>query len=280
MQKAYVLSTCVALTLALACSKPLHAQDKACIQSYEDAQVRRRDSQLIAARQAAVRCASGCPSSLAKDCAQWIGEIESSIPRVVLEARDANGTSLVDVSVSIDGKPMASQLQGRTVEVDPGPHVFVFTTKGADDVRLQTVVVESEKNHRISAQFPDYFLARRSAPIPKIAWVFAGTGGVALGAAAVFGALAWSQRQDLEKQDCAPACPGQDVSRLSRTATIADVSLAFGVTALAGAAAVWLVTRPPAANRASNEGVLQGSRPLFYALPLPHGAAFGTRLLW
>jgi hypothetical protein len=139
------------------------------------------------------------------------------------------------------------------------------------------VVVEAEKNQRVSAQFPDFFLSKRNAPTPKVTWLFAGVGVVSMGTAAVFGTMAWNQRQELEERGCAPDCPGNDVARLNRLTTITDVSLGVGITAIAGAIAVWWVTRPP---EATNVAVGRVSMPLLYAMPMEGGASVGTRLSW
>lgn len=270
----------IAAVTCLAYASPARAQDPACIKAYEDVQVQRRESHVIAARDAAVTCASTCPPVLAKDCATWIGELQAAIPRVVLEARDGNGTPMVDVQVTIDGKPAVQQLQGRAIEVDPGPRTFVFSTTGAASVRLQTVVVEFEKNQRVSAQFTDLFPQTRNVPVPTATWVFTGASVVAVGTAAVFGTRAWSLRQDLEQQECAPDCPGADVSRLGRFTTITDVSLGIGITAAASAVAVWLVTRPPAPRKQTNVSFRPPWSPRVFAAPTSGGANLHATWVW
>ncbi len=273
------LSFAAALTW-LICAWPARAQDPACIKAYEDVQVRRRESLLITARDAAVTCASSCPPVLAKDCATWIGELEAAIPRVVLEARDGNGTPIVDVQVSIDGKPAVQQLQGRAIEVDPGPRTFLFSTAGAASVRLKTVVVEFEKNQRVSAQFTDLFPHTRNAPLPTATWAFAGVGVAATGTATVLGTMAWSLREDLEQQDCAPDCPGADVARLGRLTTITDVSLGIGITAAAGAVAIWLVTRPAPVRKQTSLSLREPWAPRLFAAPTPGGAKLNAAWTW
>ncbi|MDX2022688.1 MAG: hypothetical protein SF187_20805 [Deltaproteobacteria bacterium] len=268
------------LAICLACSSRAQAQGPACIKAYEEVQVRRRESQFIAARDAAVTCASGCPAVLAKDCATWIGELEAAIPRVMLEARDGNGTPLVDVQVTIDGKPRVQQLQGRAIEVDPGPRTFVFSTKGAGDVRVQTVVVEFEKNQRVSAQFMDLYPTARHTPIPTSTWVFAGVSAIGLGTAAVFGTMAWSLRQDLEDKACAPDCPGTDVARLGRLTTVTDVSLGVGLTAAVGAVAIWLATRPAPRPPRQNLSLRSPWAPTMFAHPAAGGGKVGAAWVW
>ncbi len=278
---AFRVCVAVAVTvIGLTLTSPVAAQDPACIKAYEDVQVLRRESRFINARDAAVTCASGCPPVLARDCATWIGELEAAIPRVLLEARDGNGTPLVDVQVTIDGKPAVQKLQGRAIEVDPGPRTFVFATAGATSVRIQTVVVEFEKNQRVSAQFADLFPHTRNAALPAATWMFAGASAAAVGTAAVFGTMAWSLRQDLEKQGCAPDCPGAEVARLGRLATITDVSLGIGITAAVGAVAVWLVTRPVPSRKPTNLSLHQRLAPRVFSAPTAGGAMLNTAWAW
>ena len=71
---------------------------------------------------------------LREKSAEWA--IARSVPPKNLHARRVS-TDLV----ARRRKP-SGVLQGRTIEVDPGPHTFTFATKGAANVSVQTVMVE------------------------------------------------------------------------------------------------------------------------------------------
>jgi hypothetical protein len=65
------------------------------------------------------------------------------VPSFVLSARDAAGADLVDVKVTMDGTPIATTLDGRAVDVDPGLHTLVF--EKADGTRVQTTAMAAER---------------------------------------------------------------------------------------------------------------------------------------
>src|SRR5262245_34160024 len=77
---------------------------KTCIASSESGQKLRHDGKLRAAREQLLVCARPeCPAVIRQDCAQFLNEVASSTPSVVIAARDTNGKETLAVKVTIDG---------------------------------------------------------------------------------------------------------------------------------------------------------------------------------
>jgi hypothetical protein len=89
---------------ALSIHTPAEAGTKeACVKSFEEGQVLRRRSKLVDARAAFGICAQAeCPSVVSAKCAEWVTEVDRSIPTIVLGAR-LDGEDTADAHVSIDG---------------------------------------------------------------------------------------------------------------------------------------------------------------------------------
>ena len=88
---------------------------------------------------------SNCTAFIAKDCTTWLVEIDARIPSVVLAAREAGGSELVNVTVSMDGKVIAQKLDGRSIEIDPGQHTFAFALPDGRKVDQSILVLEGQK---------------------------------------------------------------------------------------------------------------------------------------
>jgi hypothetical protein len=221
----------------------------ACASSYESSQVLNRKGDLLAARDAMRSCArDACPAFIKNDCIQWLGEVEKSIPSVVLSAQ-LDGRDVHEVRVEMDGKPFADTLDGHSVDVNPGRHTFVFKYQVGQNHPTQDVVlvvVEGQKNRPVQSAYqtppppPDEI--RR--PVPAGAYVLAGLGVLAVGGFATFAELGMSKKNQLNAAGaCAPFCSDSQVSPVKTDFLIGDISLAAGVVAL-GSAAVVLLTRP------------------------------------
>lgn len=88
-----------------------------------------------------------------RDCAQWQSEVIAMLPSVVFGAKDKQGRDLFDVTVSMDGEILVRKLDGKSVNVDPGPHTFKFEVAGAPPVVERALVKEGEKTRVITVSF-------------------------------------------------------------------------------------------------------------------------------
>ncbi len=217
-----------------------------CIQAYEQTQNLRRSGKLRDARTEAAKCAAeSCPAVLARDCTKWLGEIDQSIPTVVFEVKSAAGDELTNVKVTVDGKPLVDKLDGKSVAIDVGQHVFRF--EGGDGksppVEQKAVVHEGEKNKKISVTLGSKTAATTppaggERPIPPMAFVFGGVGIVSLGVGTFFAVSGSSKESDLDA--CKPSCSADRVNSVSTSYAFADVLFTAGVVSLVAAAYIYL----------------------------------------
>jgi hypothetical protein len=116
------------------------------------AQQLRSAHQLVEAREQLKACAAGaCPLVVQSDCASWLTDVERSLPTVVFIAKSAANADVLDVTVSADGKPIVSKLDGLSVPINPGLHTFHFEGPGGTVADRQVLVREGEKNQAIEA---------------------------------------------------------------------------------------------------------------------------------
>jgi len=127
---------------------------QACLAASEKGQHARAAGKLREAREQFNICgADACPAIVRRDCAQWQGEIASSLPTVVFGAKDKAGKDLFDVTVSMDGEVVTRKLDGKSVAVDPGPHTFKFEVPGMPAVTEKSLVKEGERARVLTVTF-------------------------------------------------------------------------------------------------------------------------------
>ncbi|WP_437972047.1 hypothetical protein WMF04_23395 [Sorangium sp. So ce260] len=145
---ALAVSAALALTGARARAQP---HKRACAAAYERAQGLRRDGKLLAAREALIACSQPtCPAAAVADCGPWLAEVEQSLPTVVIAARDARGRERLDVRVLVDGRLLASALDGKALPVDPGPRTFRYEPASGPAVEERVLIREGEKNRALT----------------------------------------------------------------------------------------------------------------------------------
>jgi hypothetical protein len=273
--------------LVLATSSPAHADDKQiCIAAAEDGQQSRIDGKLKAAREQFLVCArSGCPSQVRRDCSQWMTEVMTALPTIVLGARDPDGRDVVVAKISIDGVSVADGLDGKPIEVDPGKHSVRFESVTFAPVEQQVLVREAEKGRPVTVQFaaagaaevhvptiaPPPALApsgdigapaTRSGPSPWT-WVLGGVGVVALGVGAYLEASVNSDASSLDSS-CHSNCSHAQVDPLVLKQQVFG-PIAFGVGGVSlGLATYYFFARPKAASAPKKAllrwGVMPSSR--------------------
>jgi len=119
---------------------------KECVAASERAQTQRDDGRYRAARESLMRCSRDvCPKVVAQACARWLQELDPLVPTVVLGATDEKGNDLTDATVSLDGQPFATRLDGKPLEADTGEHVFRFGRAGSVPAELKVVLKAGEK---------------------------------------------------------------------------------------------------------------------------------------
>lgn len=256
-----VASAVVVVGLTLA--GPATAATKAeCVDANDKGQDLRRAGRFSAARQQLARCSDpACPEILRNDCTVRLDELDSAMPHIVFEAKDAAGNDLVDVKVTIDGTPLADRLDGASLKVDPGPHVFVFTWEGHPAVTKKLVLAEHDQARREIVVFggaeTPHVGSASPATVPAaagsggsgidrktIAFVVGGAGVAGLVVGSIFGAVA-SSKWSAAKTDCGGGCgltaAAQDEKNTaSSDATISTVAIVVGGALAAGGVVLYL----------------------------------------
>lgn len=229
----------------------------ACIEAYTKGQELEQAGALREARTKFLVCGrEPCSKVLVKDCILWIDDVERKMPTVVVEAHGTDDVEVNDVRVFVDDDLVATRLDGRAIDVNPGPHTLRFVREGAPAVEQRAVMREGEKGRKIVVAFGPARASPLAAPPPppaaarrrdearthKPPWLvypLAGVGAVGLGGSAYFGLHGLSQRADLD--GCKGFCASDPVSDARRSFLFADISLGVALISL-GAAAVLFLT--------------------------------------
>ena len=233
---------------------PVEPKDKqVCAEAYTTAQVKRDAARLMEARGALRTCSRPvCPAFIAKDCTEWLVEVEARMPSIVLSAKEGD-TERFDTTVSMDGVLLAGKLDGKAIEVDPGIHTFVFTLPTASSLEVKMAVKEGQKAQSVVAAFPGSRAVHpvETAPPPNPSLRILGYGvGVAgivgIGIGAFFGARAIA-KNSASKEDCDAdnfCGPTGKEARLDaqQAATVSTVGFAAGGLLVAGGLALVLLS--------------------------------------
>jgi hypothetical protein len=258
-----VVRLSVALLLSLLAKPALAEAPRACVEAVERGQSLRDKVKLMQAKTAFLACAaSTCPEVIQRDCAQWIAELDTRIPTVIVTASDSAGKDVVYVRVLVDGEHFVDRLDGIAVPMDPGIHVFRFEPANGPPLEQTVVIREAEKYQKqhFTLPAPPLATALASPPTPSAllaptlpprvgqvasdgsgwktgAIVAASIAGVAAGSFAGFGIAGAVDEQHLN-DSCSPRCSPSSVDTDRHELQVADVSLGVGVAALA--VATWL----------------------------------------
>jgi hypothetical protein len=260
--------------------RPARADDMACVAASETEVGLRKQQKLRAALEQLALCsAPGCPAEVRAECDQRAVALNAALPSVVLVATDAQGNDLSQVTVTLDGAPFATVLDGRALPLDPGNHVLRFAAPGKPAVDKSIVAHESEKGRQVSvvlgtpAVGPALPVPPGAVPPPVVSapvasdappngahWstrrtlavASAGVGVIGLGVGAVFGIVGLSDASAV-KSDCpAAGCANhaQAVSDRNSSLLAGNVSTAafiVGGLGLAAGAVLWF-TAPKSAG--------------------------------
>jgi len=282
------LGSLVLVAAAVAVPALARAEDApntgACIAASESAVALKKENKLIDARTQLSLCASpSCPDVVKTSCHQRLTEVGHAIATLVLVTKDTSGNDLTAVTLSIDGAPYASRLDGSAIELDPGEHELRLEVAGQPVVVRRLVMHEGERQRRETVVLgapavaaPGAEPARGSEPgvaAPPsnggaertIAEVVGGVGLAALAVGGIFGVLTMSAHNNYE-QHCgaaigAPAgsCDERGVvgeSDATSKGTLSTIFFAGG--AVAAAAAVILFVTAPKGTRGARVGVGPG----------------------
>lgn len=252
----------IVLTLAAAAraEEPAALETDVCVLAFERGQEQRRLGELREARDQLLLCAqSSCPEMLRERCLPWLEEVRATIPTIIVAAKDSSGADLVEARVLVDGEVVAERLDGRPIELDPGPRHLVIEREGAEPVKRDLVIVQGETGRRL-----DVVLRPRRSPTPRapeigpsrvpsirpdepavstegiVSYTFLAIGLSALVAGSITGALSLQRAADLRHQCGGTTCTPQFEPAYDEGLVLAHVASACF--ALTGAAFVTSIT--------------------------------------
>jgi hypothetical protein len=275
-------SGCFAAVAALAVAASAHAgnESRACAETFEKAQIAKKDNRLQSAREQAVSCGrDACPAFVRDECVKMVSEIDAVQPSVIFDARDDKGNDVIDVHVDVDGVALTDRLGATAVPLDPGEHTLRFTRAGQAPIEQRLLIRTNEKNRVVHVAIPS-----SAAPVvvqpPTTArnhyiggpiWpaILATVVGVGLVGGSIGLGVDAKGTADNLRATCAPRCSHSDVSAVNTELVVSDVLLGTGVVAL-GVATLLFITRPG--------GHEATARPAFTFSPSPNGAVAGVHL--
>lgn len=220
-----------------------------CANKFEDGQRLRKEGKLKAASEALIACSQQeCPAFIAKECTSLYSEAQGSLPSVIIRVTDGQGQSLTDVTVQIDGTPLAEQLDGRAIAIDPGMHEFRVERAGSKPVIVKTLVAEGEKNKVVAAEFDSGAKTATTTPpaiskpppskLPAI--LIGGLGIAAAGAGTALYFMANSDYDDA-KSSCSPNCSDSKVKSIDNKYLYSEIAWGVGGAAVITSAVLLLV---------------------------------------
>jgi hypothetical protein len=232
------------------------ADDDACIAASEnEIPLRKQDKLKDALAQLALCASRTCPQEISAECGRRIRELNAVQPTLVLGATDSSSNDLVAVTVTVDGAPFATALDGRAAPLDPGVHQLHFESAGMTPLDKTLVVREGEKDRRVNvvmqragAMTPAAVSAvNQSAEAHKtyaeIAWGAAGIGLIVGVFAGIYALTTRAASSDCAIGACGAA--GPTVSTFASAST--DVAIAgFSVAAIGGVTGAVLWFTAPA----------------------------------
>lgn len=235
---------------------------RACFEASQSGQLLERSGKLHDAQAQFLVCASSaCPEVVATDCTQHIESIRQAQPSLVFEVKDPSGADLTAVRVLIDGALLAEHLDGRPLEMDPGPHTFRLEVAGQEAVERPLLIRAGDKarheavviGHAASAPVvavvppPADSHASSHAGLRVASYVAGGFGVVGLGVGIGVGAAAsseWSRAKSECGSGCSSTSPAQSTkATASGEALGSTVGFVAGGAALATGVVLFLLSR-------------------------------------
>jgi hypothetical protein len=142
------------------------ADARACQVAYQSARQKEQSGRLVEASQLFAQCSDEtCGVPLWHDCITRSTQLSSAVPSVVPVVFDESGAARVDVKVEMDGQVIASQLNGRSIAIDPGTHQFSFSTPAGVFASQKVTIAKGERNRALAISFPSGRQARMPATV-------------------------------------------------------------------------------------------------------------------
>jgi hypothetical protein len=286
-----VLGLLLAVTTAM--NEARADDDRAkCFDAAEKGQQLREAHKLVEARDEFRVCAAAaCPATVRGDCTGWLDQADKAIPTVVPSAKDAAGNDVFDVTVTMDGVPFATRLEGVAQAVDPGPHTFRFRWPDGVAKERQVLVVEGQKALVVAVSLapaggasppppppplpPPPLLPQSSGGPPwhTIGWIVGGVGVAGLGLGLAFTGVTLSDKSSAGCDAATKKCTNYgSITSAMNAAPVAGTGLIGGGALVVTGALLLLLTHP------SKEAPPAGQTVSFAVAPMATGQGGGALL--
>ena len=181
--------------------------------------------------------------------------LSQRIPKLTVK----RGSGAEAASVALDGVTLGDQVIGTAMPTDPGPHTVEATAPGFKPFRKSVRVAEQQSETIEIVLEPETVtsaqpgaggetVVRTTGRSPVYGYVIGGIGIASLGASGVFFGLRAGKISDLDKvctkERVCPEDYKDDIEQGERYTTIANVTLAVGVAAVAGGLVLILTSGP------------------------------------
>jgi PEGA domain-containing protein len=228
--------------LASAATSAARADDlAACNLALVRGQELARSGRLLAARTTYPACLRAeCDEALRAVCANFVGDLQTRIPSLHVEARGPNGR-VEGARVYVDGALLTDPAS--LLEVDPGHHAVRAEAPSYSSKEEEVVVAERERSRSITvllSPIPSESPAPRPPAARPSGWpasvyIFGAASVAAAGSFTYFALKGKATENDLRASCPAGPC---DSSTMRREYLAADISL--GVAVVAAGVAVWI----------------------------------------
>ncbi len=215
-----------------------------CIEANERAQIARAAGRFVDARERFLECARPeCPVVIRRDCDVGLAEVRPLIPSVAIAVVDEDQRDVVDAEVVIDGRVIATRIDGKPIELEAGTHELTVRV-GERSLSRRVVLLSGERARTVRFELPAITVsAEPEASARPLPIAVTAVSGAALVSFAVLGAVGLSKRSTLADSPCAQSrtCTADDTRTVRTLFLAADVSLVVGVLAGVGAATLWVL---------------------------------------
>jgi len=256
--------TMLAASTGARADNPANPSKHECVEASEAGQHLQQTAKLGDARTKLTVCvAESCPGPVREDCARRLEDVSKAMPSVLFAFKDASGDDVPAVVVSVDGAPIADRAAGKSIEVDPGDHLFRFEAPGQGPTERRLTLREGEKNRQERVAFAPLSPATASPPAPRvevstgtsrngeatgpmrvIAFAAGGAGVIGLGVGIGAGLAATSKHATLagecQSNGACPTSAQGDLDSFHSLRTATTVAYVIGAAGVIGGVVLWL----------------------------------------
>ncbi|MBK7583100.1 MAG: hypothetical protein IPI67_23240 [Myxococcales bacterium] len=190
-----------------------------------------------------------------------LAELRPRVPRAKISVKGSGRTSK-ELSVTVDGKPLAAALIGVSAPIDPGSHELIAKTTDGREARA-TLKLEEKESRSVELTLPDAPSAAAvsegaeakpaanastaSSPRSLWTWVSFGVGAAGLGVGITTGLMANARHQSAEdncpNNRCVAGSSGADDAATFRSLrTVSTIGYVVGLVGVGAGVTLWLTT--------------------------------------